>query len=271
MIQAARLTAIEELLRERSVLSTGEIAGTLGISAATARRDLRSLDDAGLIERVFGGARLRDAGASEKDPGMGQSPGGDVRGRVLDEPFDEVLARNSEAKQAIARTAAGLIEDGETVFLDAGTTTYELARLLRQRSLTVATNSLGIVNLLGEAERIDLIVLGGVYNREYRSMQGGSVRDGLRSLLIDCAVIGCSGVTDDGEVRDTDERAAQVKAAAVHRATQSVLVADASKFPGTGAFTALSLGSITHIVTDTGLSPELAKLTQLESTEVHTV
>lgn len=288
MIRAARLSAIEDLLRERHVLSTAQLAEELKVSSATARRDLQHLDEAGRIDRVFGGAQLRTTGSGRSGGSFGNdgssstapeepanagesaaSDAGDPDDQGRDDPFDEVLARNSAAKRAIASAAVELIRDGETVFIDAGTTTYEFARLLASRSLTVVTNSLGIVSLLGEAEGIDLIVLGGAYNREYRSTQGKSVRDALGTLLIDRAVIGCAGITESGEIRDTDQRGAAVKLAAIGRAGSAMLLADASKFPGRGAYTALDLTQITEIVTDKPLSAALTALAEVDTTEVH--
>src|SRR5699024_5893390 len=80
---------------------------------------------------------------------------------TVDDPFHEVLSRNSEVKQALARVAAGRVQDGQTLFLDIGTTVYELARLLADRRLTVVTNSLGVVELLSTAPDVDLVILGG--------------------------------------------------------------------------------------------------------------
>lgn len=313
VIKAARISAIESLLRQHGVLSTQQLADALGISTATVRRDLDGLDADGGIERVFGGARLRGEGADAAGtttsvpagvPGMQSAPGssGAARGpgtgsvpgtaavagtaavpgpaagvhadgsaalpSAADEPFDEVLTRNAENKRSIARRAAELISEGETVFIDVGTTTYEFARLLVDHTLTVVTNSLGVVNVLSGAEGIDLIVLGGTYNREYRCTQGPGVSDVLDSLEIDRIVLGCSGISDRGAIRDTDARQASIKRTAARTGGETMLLADSSKFPGIGAYTALSIEGMDRLVTDSEPPQALRDLCEDSSTEV---
>lgn len=300
MIRIARLSALEALLRERTVLSTQEIAELLGVSTATVRRDLDALEANGAIERVFGGARLHPAradavpsvephaeqgaaapiGAAAAGSASGatggaastapdSSPVSDhATGPAIDDPFAEVLSRNSEAKQALAAAAAALIHDGQTLFVDVGTTTYEFARQLIGRELTVITSSLGVVDLLGASPGIDLIVLGGDYNREYRCTQGIEVERALGALHIDRAVLGCAGISDKGIVRDTDTRQAAVKRAALRAASSSLLLADASKIPGTGAYSAIDLAAVDAVVTDQPLPAPLAEHAAAHSTEV---
>jgi DeoR/GlpR family transcriptional regulator of sugar metabolism len=187
---------------------------------------------------------------------------------AADEPFDEVLTRNAENKRSIARRAADLVSEGETVFVDVGTTTYEFARLLVDHTLTVVTNSLGVVNVLSGAEGIDLIVLGGTYNREYRCTQGPGVSDVLDSLEIDRIVLGCSGISDRGAIRDTDARQASIKRTAARTGGETMLLADSSKFPGIGAYTALSIEGMDRLVTDTEPPQALRDLCEDSSTEV---
>lgn len=301
MIRAARISAIESLLRQHGVLSTQQLADALGISTATVRRDLDGLDADGGIERVFGGARLRGEGADAAGtttpvpagvPGMQSAPstsgaagspgtaaapgptagvhadGAAALPSAADEPFDEVLTRNAENKRSIARRAADLVSEGETVFIDVGTTTYEFARLLVDHTLTVVTNSLGVVNVLSGAEGIDLIVLGGTYNREYRCTQGPGVSDVLDSLEIDRIVLGCSGISDRGAIRDTDARQASIKRTAARTGGETMLLADSSKFPGIGAYTALSIEGMDRLVTDTEPPQALRDLCEDSSTEV---
>lgn len=239
------------------MLSTKELAEHLGVSLVTVRRDLDGLDAEGRIERVFGGARLVSAAAAE--PGMAAAPAAEPEPReltreaqTLDDPFDDVLTRNPAAKRAIASRAAGLIRDGETVFLDIGTTVYELARALADRRLTVVTASLGVIDLLGPAPEVELVVLGGDYNKRYRCTQGPAVAEAISLLQIDRVVLGCSGISDRGAVRDTDARQTVIKRAAAASGAPVALLADSTKFPGVGAYTALDLSSIDHLVTDIG-------------------
>ncbi|WP_299301678.1 DeoR/GlpR family DNA-binding transcription regulator [uncultured Brachybacterium sp.] len=270
MIRVARLDAIESMLQEQKVVSTHEIVDVLKVSGATARRDLDDLVAEGRVVRVHGGAKLPEN--AEEDPSSldaevteGSTP---HEAAEVDEPFHEVLTRNSALKRTLARAAAALVADGETLFLDIGTTTYELARCLLDRPLTVVTNSLGVVDVLSASQRGKLVVLGGEYNREYRCTQGRSVQEELRELHIDRAFLGCAGITELGIVRDNDARQAAIKRAAAECSGETTVLADSSKIPGIGAYTALELASVDRLVIDRPLPTALARLCADASTEV---
>ena len=234
-MKEARQRALLGQLREHQVASTAALSDALGASAATVRRDLDELSSLGLIVRVFGGARL----ASE-----------DPLGEKVDDPFDEVLARNDAGKQAIARLVAQRITPGSTVFLESGTTTYHVATELQAAELTVVTNSLRIADLLTSASGVELIMLGGHINREYMSTQGTATTSELANLQIDVAVLGCSGVGRRAVVRDTDPRGREIKRAACKQASLVILVADPEKFPGIGAYNAIDIADVDLVVTD---------------------
>src|SRR6185312_7264631 len=137
-------------------------------------------------------------------------------------------------KDAIAVRCAELVRDGETVLLDIGTTAHRVARQLRGRSLTVITSSLAVVEELQEEETIQLILLGGVVRRDYRSLVGFLTEDNLRQVHADRLFLGTSGVRPDGQVLDTTAVEVPVKRAMIAASAQVVLVADTGKFPGTG-------------------------------------
>ncbi len=267
VIRAARLSNLLDLLRAQGVVSTTQLADELGVSVVTIRRDLDVLAEEGYVERVFGGARLwPDATLPITVETMGET-------ETVDEPFEQVLARNSEGKKRIARRAASLVEDGETVFLDVGTTCHELARSLTDRTITVITASLSAVDLLSRAPGVDLVLLGGEYNREYRCTQGSTVSDALSALQVDRAFLGCAGISDRALIRDTDTRQVAVKRAAIRVAGTTAVLVDASKLPGTGAFIAGDVTDLDHLITDADLdtaAPALAELLAHASTEVLT-
>ncbi|MDO5066700.1 MAG: DeoR/GlpR family DNA-binding transcription regulator [Propionibacteriaceae bacterium] len=236
MLKEARLQAILDHLRTRQVESTAALGDALGVSAATIRRDLDELVASGLVTRVFGGAKLTTPEA-------------------VDEPFDEVLPRNSEAKRSIAHIVADQLQPGSTVFLEAGTTCWEVAMAAQELELTVVTNSLRITELLLPRRNIELILLGGTINREYLCTQGASAVAEIRNLLIDVAVVGCSGVGERHVLRDTSQQEREVKRALRESSSRLILAADHGKFPGIGAHTALDLTEIDLLVTDRPLTP----------------
>jgi len=213
MLPGRRHELILRAVRSEGSATISGLADSLGVSIATVRRDLVMLDEEGLLKRVYGGA------ASVED---------------RDEPFADVAAVRADEKDAIARRCAELIKDGETVLLDIGTTAHRVARQLRGRSLTVITSSLAVVEELQEEETVQLVLLGGVLRREYRSLIGFLTEDNLRQVHADRLFLGTSGVRPDGQVMDTTVVEVPVKRAMIAASDHVVLVADVGKFPGTG-------------------------------------
>lgn len=151
MLREQRHHRILDALRARGTSSVAELAEVVDSSVATIRRDLADLDTAGLLRRVHGGAMPIDE---------------------HDEPFDAVRGVNPDAKEAIARVAAGLVRDGQSVLLDIGTTTHRIAHALRGRRITVLTSSLPAAQVLAGDPAVELTVLGGLVRRDYHSMVG---------------------------------------------------------------------------------------------------
>ena len=213
MLPGRRHELILRAVRSEGSATISGLADSLGVSIATVRRDLVTLDEEGLLKRVYGGA------ASVED---------------RDEPFADVAAVRVDEKDAIARRCAELVKDGETVLLDIGTTAHRVARQLRGRTLTVITSSLAVVEELADEEAIQLVLLGGVLRRDYRSLIGFLTEDNLRQVHADRLFLGTSGVRPDGQVMDTTVVEVPVKRAMIAASDHVVLVADVGKFPGTG-------------------------------------
>lgn len=225
---ARELTILREL-RQAGIMSVGQLAESLQASEATIRRDLTRLEQAGIVRRMHGGAMLVEA----------------------DAPFAEVERVNAEAKERIALAAADLIETGQSIILDIGTTTLQLARLLHGRSITVITSSFAVLDELRDDPAIHLIVLPGDYNRSYRCVSGYLTQDVLRNLRADQAFLGVSGVSADGRLRDTTMVQVPIKRAMAEVSAQTTVLADSSKFPGAGAGLLRPSGSVTRLITDT--------------------
>jgi DeoR/GlpR family transcriptional regulator of sugar metabolism len=151
-----------------------------------------------------------------------------------DDPFVDVATVRVEEKDAIAQRCAELVKDGETVLLDIGTTAHRVARKLRGRSLTVITSSLAVFEELQDEHTIQLVLLGGVLRRDYRSLVGFLTEDNLRQVHADRLFLGTSGVRPSGQVMDTTVVEVPVKRAMIAASDHVVLVADVGKFPGTG-------------------------------------
>ena len=155
-------------------------------------------------------------------------------------------------KRQIARLCADLVQDGETVLLDIGTTAHRVARQLRGRSLTVVTSNLAVYEELADDTSIDLVLLGGMLRREYRSLVGFLTEDNLRQVHADRLFLGTSGVRPSGQVMDTTVVEVPVKRAMIAASDQVVLVADADKFPGTGMARVCGPEELDVVVTNAG-------------------
>lgn len=229
-----RHAEILRIVRAEGPVAVGSIAGRLGVSPATVRRDLVHLHQAGTLTRVHGGAFLRADG---------------------EPPFAQVATSNLIAKEAIARWAAAHVRDGDVLLLDIGTTTLCLARQLHGRRVTVLTSSMAVFDELGSDPAVELVVLGGIYRRNYRSLVGFLTEDALRQVRAGRLFLGTSGVRPGGEVMDTTVVEVPVKRAMIAAADEVVLLADAAKFPGSGLARVCGPDELDTVVTDADADP----------------
>jgi DeoR/GlpR family transcriptional regulator of sugar metabolism len=207
-----------------------ELAEQLEVSEMTVRRDLAQLAREQKLTRVRGGA------VSQRD----------------EPPFDEIAVERLSEKERVGRAAAELVRDGQAIMIDIGTTTLELARHLHGRELTVITSNLAVMEELLPDEAIELVVLGGVVRRNYRSLVGMLAEDALRQLHADVSFIGASGIRDDLAVMDTTMIEVPIKRGMIEAAAKVVLLADAEKFSMGGVVRICGPEELDVVVTDAG-------------------
>lgn len=228
---ADRESEILDLLREKTRISVAELAERFGVSEVTARKDLARLEESGHAVRTHGGAILS-------------------RAISVDRPVDSRRNVRIDAKAAIAKAAAGLIRDGDTVFLDSGTTAAALARELRGRDLKVATHSLLVVQTLQDEEAISLYILGGLFNREARSFVGPSAIADLARYSFDLVLIGASGIDGGGTCSAQNILEADIKAKALAAGRRRAIIADSTKLSATSFAVFAGAEDYDVIVTD---------------------
>lgn len=255
MLTEVRQRRVVDLVYERGSISVTALARLLQVSEASIRRDLEHLAAQGLVERVRGGAC---------------APRGGIRPEADRNGFDVVATQASHAKRAIAARAVELIDDGQIVAIDIGTTAFAMCEHLLTRSLTVVTASLAVVSALADAPRIDIIVLGGVLRPNYQSMVGVLTESNLRQVRVDLAFLGCSGVRPDGSVTDSTPSEVPVKRALLDIATTAWLLADHDKFPGSGVLEIAPIRRFTGLVTDRPLTQHQLVLPEDSNVEVVT-
>jgi DeoR/GlpR family transcriptional regulator of sugar metabolism len=231
-----RRQQLSELLARRGFADLADLVKELGVSESTVRRDLSQLEEEGVVRRTHGGAVF----VSD-------------RFSVLNYAARESTA--VDEKQAIGRAAASLIRDGETILLDGGTTTFQVARCLVTRSLQVVTNSLPIANLLGSAAEVELIFVGGyIYPRTGVAL-GPIAEQAWTSLHGSKAIMGVAGITEDA-LYNANVLMVEAEQRMMDSADEVIVVADRSKF-GKRALARLGgLDRINHVITDDGLDPK---------------
>jgi DeoR/GlpR family transcriptional regulator of sugar metabolism len=223
-----------------------DLAESFGVSEMTVRRDLRELARDGKLERVRGGA-------------VSSSP---------EPPFEQTAVERFEAKDRIGAAAAGMVEDGQTVMIDIGTTTLQAARHLHGREITVVTSSLAVFEELLPDPSIELVLPGGVVRRNYRSLVGVLAEDALRQLKADILFLGTSAVDARLGAWDSTMVEVPIKRAMIDAAACVVLLADAEKFSMAGLVKICDAGAIHHIVTDGPLPAACAPAVDATGIEV---
>jgi DeoR/GlpR family transcriptional regulator of sugar metabolism len=211
MLTAEREQKIIQLLRSSRVLSVSDLSLELGVSEATIRRDLQSMDERKLLQRVRGGATLHSLTQAEPI-------------------FSDKEGAHSEAKQRIARAALALVEDHDVIYLDGGSTLLCLAQLLEaRRDLTIVTNSMmAAASLMNTSHR--LIIVGGEFRAISRTLVGPLTAPVIQSLNISKAFMGTIGFSLGDGMTTTDPSEAFTKEQILRRANQVILLADSSKF-----------------------------------------
>lgn len=232
-----RRRQILRLLREQDSVRVQRLAQRLGVSPVTIRLDLRVLADAGLVLRQHGGARLAQSAPPEA-------------------PLAEKRLQHRQRKQRIAARAAALVEAGDKLILDAGSSTLQLARLLPARGpLTVFTNSLPVAAELAHSAGIALIVSGGVLRRASLSLQGRQAEASLDGYVFDKLFLGADGIDAAFGLSTHDADDASLNARMAACARRVVVLADASKFGRICLHRICALKQVETIITDASLAP----------------
>jgi len=228
-----RRSRLLDIIRIRGFAALDELVRELGVSESTVRRDLDALEEHGTAKRTHGGVLY-----------SGSTP------RLAE--FDERQPANWAAKRAIAAQAAAVIENDETVLLDGGTTTYEVARLLVGRSLQVVTNSLPVANLFASEARTDLVLLGGYVSPRTGVCLGPYANELLGRLHVTTTVLSAAGIAAEG-LFNAHLLLAETEQAMLRVASRVMVVADSSKFGRKSLTLVAGLDSIDVVVSDAGL------------------
>jgi DeoR family ulaG and ulaABCDEF operon transcriptional repressor len=240
MLEAERQRVIHKLLQERSVISVTDLVEILGASEATVRRDINSLADAGRIRRIRGGAEALTPRHEAHLVGM---------------PFDMSREIGAAQKRAIAQLAAELIQDGDSIIINGGTSTYALVEFLAARSLDILTNSLPIVNGLLATPRNRVSIPGGTVYREQSIVLSPYHDDTIQQFWGQKLFTGCYGLNRFG-LMEADPLIVQAQMKLLERAEELIVLADSRKLRQRSAMIVAPVERISTLVTDTGARDE---------------
>lgn len=242
-----------ELVRAAGRVTVEELAARFGTSQVTIRADLTTLESAGALTRTHGGAL--------------NVPDGD-------QPLDVKQLQHHAEKVRIAEAAAALIRNGETIILDSGTTTAELARRIRAlglESINVITNGLNIAAILSETPSVRLIIPGGILRRESSSLTGPMAEAALGTLQADRLYLGADGVDPRIGIMTPHLAEAELNAKMIKMSRQVVVVADSSKFARRNISLIARIEQLHMLITDRGAPADCVEQLRARGVEVRLV
>jgi DeoR family transcriptional regulator of aga operon len=235
-----RRSRIVELVRQHGAVRVGELADQFDVSEVTIRSDLEQLERDGQLIRDRGGAIA--------------APSTPVRSLLR---VDQRATLNLDAKRRIGLAAATLVEPGDTIILDAGTTAIEAARgVAGITPLTVLTNALNVALELGAHSEARVILLGGTLNREASSTVGAQAEQHVGEFIAQKLFLGAQAVDFEHGLTDTTPEIAQVKRAMIRAARRVILLVDSSKWGCSGFSKVAPLTALDTIITDSALPAE---------------
>jgi DeoR family transcriptional regulator, fructose operon transcriptional repressor len=243
--QLQRKKHLTALISEGRPLVVKELARLFNVSEMTVHRDLNQLQEQGRIERTHGGAVLSERMSFEFD-------------------FTSRRRTDKKYKKAIARRALDFIRPGDKLILDTGTTTLELAYLLRDyEGLTVITPSLAVASVLQFSKGVMTVLLGGIIRQGSPDLTGAVTESVLDMFMVDIAFQGADGIGLNGELFNSDIRIARVDKKMRKRAEKTIILSDSSKIGKVDFASNGSLSEVDALITDSRITDEqLAALNQ---------
>src|ERR1044071_5802213 len=235
----ARQHRIAEYLQKVEFAALEEIAQQVGASISTVRRDLTVLEGTGTIQRTHGGARI-------------------VTPRSDEFTFSARDTHQLAEKEAIGRACAELVQPNQSVIIDAGTTVYHVARYLESKSPQIITNSLPVANLFASANRVEVVVSGGVIYPRLGVLVGPLAVESFKNIHADVAIMSAGGISLEG-VTNSHGLLIDIQRAMINAAQKVIFCFDHTKFGRKSVLPLCELDCVDAIVTDSGAPTELVQ------------
>lgn len=250
MFMTPRQAQIVELAKSSGRIFVEGLAEHFEVTPQTIRRDLNELCDSGKLVRIHGGALY---------PATNENVQYEKRRLIA-----------ADSKQAIGLTAAALIPDNASLFINIGTTTEAVAKaLLHHRNLLVVTNNINVANILRASPSNEVVLSGGVVRPSDGALVGDAAVDFFTRFKVDFAIIGSSAIDTDGSLLDYDMREVRVAQAIIANARSIILVADSTKFQRRAPMRIAHVSQVDTFVTDRCEDPDFRAL--LETNKVRLI
>lgn len=238
ILKADRHLYILSELDKKGVVKVKNLSQDMVVAEMTVRRDLKELEEHGLLTRIHGGAKS-----------MGKS-------FIQEDNYSKKIAININEKDEIARKAAATIRDNETIFIGPGSTTNHLYEYIKDKRLNIVTNSITVFEQFKEVKNCDLIFIGGRYRAKTRGFVGYFTQQSLSNISVNKAFIGVNGI-DSENLTISDEEEGKCNEIIFNNATEKYVLADSSKFYTHAFYSFYKLYNVTGIFTDSKLDLEI--------------
>jgi len=236
----SRRIKILEMLKTHGQVNVNELSESLGVTGVTIRNDLAQLEKKRVLIRARGGAIKLEQNIADEDY-----------------PLSDKQKKHLFEKREIGKKAAELIEESNTIIIDSGSTTYELAKNLKKfNDLTVITNALNVATLLAEYNNINVIVPGGMLKKNSLSLVGILAEKGFKDYFCDKLFLGVDGFDLDFGISTPNPEEAHLNQIMIEISKEVIVVSDSSKFQRRGFAFIAPVNKIDTVVTDKGISPE---------------
>ena len=233
-----RRRRIKEILGKEGKVKVTELGQLFGTSEVTIRSDLSELEKEGALERVHGGAIP-------------------ISRTYYNMNFYERKASNVDEKRRIAAAVASMIEDGETVMINSGTTTYFIAcELKNHKNLSIVTNSVSIAMELGQLSNLHIILLGGSINVQYSFTYGNDAISQLKKYKTDKLILSVDGISADAGITTYHFQESEVNKTMMERVNNTIIVADYSKIGRESFSNIASIEMIDYLITNNSANRE---------------
>ncbi|MFL0167420.1 DeoR/GlpR family DNA-binding transcription regulator [Candidatus Clostridium helianthi] len=231
-MRSKRIDLIEKYIYKHKTISIDKLCEEFKMSKNTIRRDIDTLVNKGIIKKVYGGVTINN---NNKE--------------LLS--FEERTIKNNFAKSSIAEKAAQFVEDGDSIFIDSGTTTFNMIEYLKdKKNITVFTNNLNVIVQAIPYENIEIICLSGKLTRKTSSFTGLTAPDILSAYNLNKCFMACTGISLENGVTNTSPDEYKIKKAAVSKSSKCFLLADTSKFDVVSLMTFCDIKDLDYVITN---------------------